>query len=197
MISSARFRPFYYRFTDPLGKKLAAWGISPNHITLASPFLALISALWIILTKDFLIGGILVLVTDLFDSIDGAVARASQKVTKFGSYLDAMMDRYVDSIILFAVAFSTGYWLLSFIVLFGSLGTSYAKARVAMEVKIDNLNWPQFFERTERCTVLIAGLILQGVFKNQNIIFWALIILAVGTNITVIQRIFRGKAQIQ
>jgi len=197
VVISAKLRPFYYRFANPVGERLAALGISPNFLSFSGLVLAIITALWIVFTKDFLIAGILLIVIALIDVIDGTLARVSRKVTKFGSYLDAMLDRYVEGIILFAVAYSTGFWILAFIVLCGAVCTSYAKARAAIEIRINNVDWPEFFERAERGSIFILGLILQGLIKSdiyyQNFIFWALVILAIVSHITVIQRMIRAK----
>jgi phosphatidylglycerophosphate synthase len=197
MVIVGKFRLAINTFFLSAGGKLAELGIRPNQLTFAGFILSILAALWIILTKDYLIAGFLLILLALIDFLDGSVARASGKVTKFGSYLDGMLDRYVDGVILFAIAYSTGYWMLSFVVLFGTICTSYAKARAAIEVRIENAPWPDLVERLERGLIIIFALILQGIFKieiyYQNFIFWGLIILAITTNITVVQRMFRAR----
>ena len=77
-----------------------------------------------------------------FDSLDGAVARYQHSQSAYGSYLDAVVDRYEEIATYFVIAWVNGWWMASFVAVTGSLLISYNKARVALERKIDNKGWP-------------------------------------------------------
>lgn len=197
----AKLINYYSKITNPLASRLAKTGITPNQISILSLLLSIFTA-YLIAIGNYLWGGILILFTGLVvDSLDGALARVTGRVTKFGSYLDAIVDRYGEAFYLVAIAYSSGYWLLAFLALFGSIQTSYAKARASMEVKIDNTNWPELFERAERIILLGTGLILYHFFKVEifafDLLFWTLVILAAASNLSALQRIFRAKRVIE
>ena len=133
----------------------------------------------------------------LLDSLDGAVARSSGRVTKFGGYLDAVCDRYVEALVAGSVAYVTGYWVLITLVLTGSLLVSYAKARAAMEVAVSNEEWPDLMERTERDVLFVVGC-AAGTFApwkplGHDLFWWTLVVLAVLVHATVVQRVFRAR----
>ena len=106
--------------------------VSPNAITLTVPLLVLAVCAWFARTRAVLPFCAWVLVLGALDGLDGAVARRSGKASKLGAYLDAMMDRYVETLVALTVAYVMGYWALILIVLAGGMMVSYAKARAAM-----------------------------------------------------------------
>ncbi len=189
------------RWLEPLAKVVAGTGVSPNTITLIVPVLTGFSCLWFIRSRAVLPFCALVLVVGSLDGLDGAVARAGGRATKFGAYLDAMMDRCVEVMVMLTVAYVTGYWLLSSVVLALSMLVSYAKARAAMEVPVNNLEWPDLAERAERSLIFIAGLASAALFPwkplGHDLFWWTLVLLAVLVGITVAQRVFRAKRYIQ
>ena len=168
---------------------IARWiestGLTPNMLTLIG--FALTAAVAAVLASGQLfLGGWLLIAAALFDTLDGAVARISGKTTRFGAFLDSVMDRYSEAVTLLAIA---AYYLtqpepqlpvmLVFFAMAGSLMVSYARARaegLGIECK------EGFFQRTERIVVLIVGLIFGWLLP----VLW---ILAIGTNLTAIQRI--------
>ncbi|MBI3324597.1 MAG: CDP-alcohol phosphatidyltransferase family protein [Candidatus Omnitrophica bacterium] len=137
----------------------------------------------------------------LLDAVDGAVARAGGRSTKFGSYLDAVCDRYAEAMVVVAVAEVTGYWVLSTLMVIGALLVSYAKARAAMEVSVSNLEWPDLMERTERDVLYIAGLAASQLVPwkpaGRDLFWWTLLILVVLIHATVVQRMLRAKRLIR
>lgn len=136
-----------------------------------------------------------------FDALDGALARLTGKTSKLGAYLDAMMDRYVEAMIVLCVAWVTGYWVLSMLLISGAMLVSYAKARTAIEVPVDNTEWPDLAERTERSVIYLVGLGLSGIFDwrplGQDLFFWTLFLLNVLVHLTVVQRMFRARRFIE
>lgn len=170
--------------------QIAGWlestGISPNALTLIGFALTVAVAL-ILATGNLLLGGLLLIFAALFDTLDGALARHAGKTTVFGAFLDSVMDRFSEAVTLIALVYWYGgqpdsrlYVLLLALTLTGSLMVSYTRARaeaVGIECK------EGFFQRTERIVVLIFGLLTGWMLP-------VLVVLAVFTNVTAIQRIY-------
>ncbi len=176
-------------------RPLAGLGITPNTLTVIGLILSILTA--VILAQGwFLAGGLLVLFAGIFDLFDGAMARARNASTTFGAFFDSTLDRYSESIILFGLLFfalqtpvihdrlwpfqyaSSWMIILVFVATVGSLMVSYAKARAEgldLECKTGLL------ARPERVVILTVGLLTGAVF-------WAMVILAVFSNVTAIQR---------
>ena len=83
-------RQFVVPVLDRLGKKIAALGITANHITISSFAVGLLAAL-AIAYQSYWVGLLLLVLSRLGDGLDGAVARATQK-TDFGGFLDIVLD---------------------------------------------------------------------------------------------------------
>ncbi len=137
-----------------LGRKLlsiiAESGITPNEITIIGLLLVLANcAAYLWHRSAFWLGGGLAMSFG-FDSLDGAVARYQHSQSAYGSYLDAVVDRYEEIATYFVIAWVNGWWMASFVAVTGSLLISYNKARVALERKIDNKGWPDMLERHAR-----------------------------------------------
>lgn len=174
-----------------IAQPLAAANISPNLITILG-FFATVGVAAIIATGQFLLGGLLLIPASLSDALDGAVARASNKVSAFGAFLDSNLDRYAEIALfgglLYFYTTRGDLWgvLLTYIALTGSLMVSYARARAegagfqAKEVGI--------FTRLERFIVLVGGLVLSGFIPEMMTA--ALVILAVGSHFTAVQRMW-------
>jgi archaetidylinositol phosphate synthase len=122
----------------------------------------------------------------LWDTFDGAVARAEKKVTKFGYYLEGIIDKWVEIIIYAGFAFS-GYALESFLVIAATLMESFAKPRAAQVVPIGEFDWPAIGERFDRLLLLNIGLfaflfvpsfrLFGRDFRTLSVVFAALFIM--------------------
>ena len=181
--------------------RLARAGVSPSAITLAIPVLTSAACLWFLRVRAALPFAVIMLAVGLLDALDGAVARASGRVTRAGAYLDAMCDRYVEALVVLTAAEVTGYWGPCMAVLVGALLVSYAKARAAMEVPVSNLEWPDLMERTERGVAFLAGLAAGSLVPwrplGRNLFWWTTVILAGLIHLTVIQRMLRARRLIR
>ncbi len=106
--------------------------LSPNQATILTFFLGLVSAVIACISPR--IGGLLYQLSSMLDGMDGEIARAALKTTRFGGWLDSVLDRYVDFAFLWALAiylqpkdlFSFSVILLA---VFGSLMVSYSTER--------------------------------------------------------------------
>jgi CDP-diacylglycerol--glycerol-3-phosphate 3-phosphatidyltransferase len=144
---------------------------------------------------QFALGGALILVAGIFDLLDGAVARVMGKVTKFGGLLDSTLDRYSEAVLLFGLLWYYAWrqpnsteMALIFVTIVGSLLVSYVRARAEglhLDAEVG------IFRRTLRITALSLGLILSTLPNNrETVMLVTLWVLAVGTNVTAIHRLF-------
>jgi len=182
-------------------KKISGWtgnifsklGLTPNQYTLLSLLLA-VFVFYFLLKVDLILALIFFLLAAFLDFIDGAVARFLKKETKKGAYLDTICDRYVEGIVLAGFLFlslpdfltPTNLWI--FLAFFGSLMTTYAKAAAKEKELISQELKKGFLGRPERIT-LIGLTIFLGIF-NFSWMIYPIILLAVFSNITALQRIF-------
>ena len=104
----------------------------------------------------------------LWDTIDGGVARAEKRVTKFGYYLEGIIDKWVEVIIYVGFA-ASGYALESFLVISATLMESFAKPRAAMVVPIGEHDWPAIGERFDRLLLLNIGLVVFLFFPSVRV----------------------------
>jgi CDP-diacylglycerol--glycerol-3-phosphate 3-phosphatidyltransferase len=177
-------RNLAYRITNPIVGILSKSGITPNALTLINLALSIVAA-YVIATNHLVLGGVLVLVSGLFDLLDGALARFTKQTTKFGAILDSTVDRISEAATLCGLLI----WYLArggrleivliLAVLIGSFLVSYVRARA------EGLGWQcqvGLFTRAERVIVLAIGLLI-------NQIFIALCVLVVFVFTTVVQRL--------
>ncbi len=170
-------------------------GLTPNHISLIGVLLASLSGIiyWISgrmpetnlkLTLTFLAPTIFLL-SGFCDALDGVLARTYGKSTVFGGFLDSLLDRYADSVVYFGLVMG-GWCEVSWgtAALIGSLLVSYVRAKSeAAGVDMETIG---LAERAERIIIISSGSYINMIFTGfLNI---SIIILAVLTNLTVIQR---------
>lgn len=167
--------------------------VPPNALTLAGPF-AMAFVFWPLLEGDQWTAGWVALLAITFDCLDGAVARASRGVTQFGAYLDSVVDRYADILLMFGLLFyvlayfapgERSVWLA--IWCFAAAGTvapSYARARAEKLIPSCEVG---FLERPERSVAIVVGLVAGNVHA-------ALIVVAFLGNLIAAQRISYTRA---
>ncbi len=172
------------RITDPIVGILSRSRIKPNALTFINLALNIVAA-YVIASSHFILGGVLVLASGLFDLLDGALARLTGQTTSFGAILDSTIDRISEAAVLCGLLI----WyipkeakieiVLIFAVLIGSFLISYIRARaegLGLQCQVG------LFTRAERVIVLSIGLLV-------NQVFIALCVLAVFSYITVVQRL--------
>ncbi|HIQ09900.1 MAG TPA: CDP-alcohol phosphatidyltransferase family protein [Euryarchaeota archaeon] len=172
VVLSAKYRDAFRPCLEALARFVA---VHPNWITLTGVVLAGISAYYYA-RADWVAGSVVAALAALVDAVDGAVARYWKKESKWGAYLDAVSDRVVEGIILFGIGWGSGLWPQVYIIMLASLLISYAKARAAMEINVDNVDWPDLFERAERLALIVAGVPIAAQFRDG--LFWYLTVLA-------------------
>ena len=167
-----------------LVRVLTLSGVHPNVLTLIGLVVNGVAA-WILASGEFLYAGLVILCGAVFDLTDGAVARSANKVTRFGAFLDSVMDRYSDLILLtgllvhYARIDRFSYIVLTAVVMIGSVLVSYSRARSENLIDACKVG---FLERPERIVLLIIG----SLFDRMAAVLW---VMAVLSNLTVVQRI--------
>ena len=173
------------RGQDFLVARLSKHRVNPNYLT----FIGLGINIWatVLFAKGmFFWAGLVVLLAGVFDMLDGAVARVTQKVTKFGAFLDSVIDRYSDMLMLFGLLIwyakidQIFYMGLTGMVIVGSVMTSYTRARAESLIPACKVG---FLERAERIVMLVIG----ALTDRMAVVLW---IMAILTNWTVFQRIW-------
>ncbi|HII81598.1 MAG TPA: CDP-alcohol phosphatidyltransferase family protein, partial [Methanosarcina sp.] len=139
------------------------------------------------------LAGILVVFNSLFDALDGVIARKSNRATPRGDFLDHVIDRYSDIFIICSIFFA-GYvsWQIGVVAIVGVLLTSY------LGTQAQALNLGRYYGgimgRADRLVVIIiaafSGSIHPASIMGFTILGWAVILIAVTSHITAIQRIF-------
>ena len=148
--------------TGPVARLLARAGLSPNMVTGlgllvagASAFLLSVGELWA--------GGLVLLASGVFDLFDGALARETGRVTRFGALLDSVVDRLSEAVVLFGLVvhfvdrLSTAGLVLVYLALVGSVSVSYVRARaegLGIECGVGIMTRP------ERILILGVGLVI-------------------------------------
>jgi phosphatidylglycerophosphate synthase len=157
---------------------------SPNTLTVTG-FLITTAAAFI-LPHNIRIGGLLILIGGAFDMLDGIVARTNGRATKFGAFLDSVLDRYSDAFIFLSLSYylaakgdHTGAFL-SLGTLVGAFLISYARARAE---GLGESCYTGIMERPERLILLIFATLTGWVVP----VLWIMIVL---THVTAAQRIF-------
>jgi len=175
--------------TQPVVKLLAKTPVTPNSITWCG-FLLSVGAAVLVVTGHLFAAGWVVLVAGFLDMLDGALARLTNQVTRFGGVLDSTLDRLAEAAVLLSilVLYARGQLvaqsLLVGIALVSSVMVSYLRARIealGIECKVG------LFTRTERVIVLALGLLLSR-FDYALVI--ALAIIVFFSFFTVGQRLF-------
>lgn len=188
-------RDWFQPLTEGLGKAAHRLHLKPDHVTWAALIVSVAGAV-LIATGHLIAGALVITVGASFDFIDGALARVSGQTSLAGGYLDSLLDRFVDFAVIFGVLLhfdETRYWIVGAIALFGSITTSFAKARVFQDLHPDASVWRRdILERTERYIILLPSIFFHGVLDASGIDFdllwYGLLLLAVLSNLTVLQR---------
>ncbi|HSE96578.1 MAG TPA: CDP-alcohol phosphatidyltransferase family protein [Methylomirabilota bacterium] len=172
------------RLADPVARALVHARVRPNQLSLCGLVASCLAALTLALGYPRP-GGLLLAVAGALDILDGAVARAARQTSAFGAFLDSVLDRYSDLlvlggvIVLFARRGAVSDLVIGLLALAGTVMVSYTRARaesVGVECRVG------IMERGERLLTLIAGALL-------DLLAPAMWLLAVGANATAVHRI--------
>jgi CDP-diacylglycerol--glycerol-3-phosphate 3-phosphatidyltransferase len=169
---------------------LGRLGFTPNALTIVGSLLT--AAVGLLIAQGwFVAAGVGLFVFSATDTLDGALARATNRVTVFGAFLDSVCDRYAEAAVFFGIAW---YYQtradalgtsLSYLAIVSSLMVSYARARAeGVGIQADQVGW---FQRPERIITLGVALLLTPIYPP--VLLAALALLSVLTTLTVVQRV--------
>ena len=199
----------YLAVIQKIARFLSKSGVGPTFYTIFGLILA-VAAGFFLWFGHLIIGGILLFLGGLFDSIDGAIARISGKSTKFGALLDSTFDRYSEFAVFLGFYGYLGYsyahfvevfQVIAIIALIGSVMVSYVRARsegLGVDCSVG------FWQRPERIIALGTASVITGILNpfltnlsynllHDIFIKLVLIVLAIGTNYTAITRLIHAK----
>jgi len=184
----SHYKEPFQRLGDPVARVLLRAHVRPNHLTVVGLGVSILAAC-ALAGGRLRVCAVLLALAGLFDFFDGSLARLANRVSAFGAFLDSVVDRYSDLVVLVGAvlyyerqADATGV-LLTLITLVGTVMVSYTKARaqsVGLNCEIG------LMERPERLIVQIAG-------AAFNLLTPAMVVLAVLTNLTAVQRILHTR----
>jgi archaetidylinositol phosphate synthase len=169
-------------------------GLTPNIISGVGIVLAFLAAIaywaWRFSQAYLILAAVLLFLSGFCDALDGIVARINRKVTVFGGLLDSLLDRYADAAVYVGIIVAGLCDSLSGLVaLTGSLLVSYSRARAeAAGAKMESVG---IAERAERMIILVVASIAAFVWQPETVMEAAVILIAVLSNLTVVQRVLR------
>ena len=173
-------------FVAPIGVRLARLGFSPNSMTLLSLLISLFSAGAYTIERP-LVGAILVLFMGVADMFDGAIARATHRVTRFGAVLDHVADRYAESVILFGMVLGGHLdWTYGFFAFFGMIMASFTRAKAESVGGLASCT-VGIAERQEKLLLLIGGSI--ALAYAPSALNYAALAAGILSHVTVAQRL--------
>ena len=162
-----------------------ALGIHPNVLTLIGVLVNIVAA-WALAVDRFVLAGVIMIVANIFDFIDGKVAHITGQQSEFGAFWDSTLDRFSDLALftgliwLYSSLGREGYVLVATMTLIFSIMTSYARARAESLIEKCKVG---FMERPERIVLFMIG----AFTDRMAAVLWVILALSV---ITVANRIY-------
>ncbi len=163
--------------------------VTPNAITGLSFLLSLLSGLIFFLGgwMNFILAGILTQISSIIDGCDGEIARLKFQSSEYGRWIDSVLDRYADAIIILGMSYGCwlGFkdalvWIFGFLALTGSLLNSYTAMKYDQVIREKKMKFR--FGRDVRLFIIMAGALM-------NQIFLTLVFLSIITNLENLRRI--------
>jgi CDP-L-myo-inositol myo-inositolphosphotransferase len=177
------------KMSEPMARLLAKTKITPNQATWAALGIALLSFASFVLGHN-IIAGLLVQLSSIVDGIDGSLARLKGMTSEFGGFLDSVLDRYADilivlGLILWSLSHETysGIWLAGFLAITGIICVSYTRARIGPSHRhLFDKGLKSLASRDIRLFLIMIGAIIGQAY-------FILIVIAVLTNVVVFYRL--------
>jgi len=168
---------------------LARTRLTPNQATWGAFGIAVLSFISFTSGQN-IIGGLLAQLSSVADGIDGSLARLKGMSSAFGGFLDSVLDRYADILIVLGMVLWSlssesypGIWLVGFLAIVGTLLVSYTRARIDGEHRpIFNRGLPSLASRDIRLFLVMLG----GITGQ---VYFCLLVIAILTNLVVFYRL--------
>ncbi len=177
------------RISDPIARLLARTRITPNQVSFTSFGLAVLSFLSFIYNWN-IAAGLLAQLSSIIDGVDGSLARLKGMSSDFGGFLDSILDRYADILVMLGLTIWSAsnevypyIWLAGFLAITGTIGVSYSRARISAELRHHfDRGLLSLASRDIRLLIVMIGAIIgQGYFS--------LIVIATLTHLVIISRL--------
>lgn len=191
----ATFRSRVRAGVEPIARLFGRVGLTPNALTVIGLLIA-IGGAWFAANQAWLVAGIVVAFGAIFDLFDGALARATNKTSNFGAFLDSSLDRagegvvYVG-IVVAAVLGGLDHWLAPLAISASVAGymVSYVRARSESLGFSPGTGMASvgLAPREVRTTILVIGLLAAA--ADVRWLIGALGLISVLSVISAIQRI--------
>lgn len=193
-------RDKFANFSVKVGIVFSKLPLSANHWTGLS-LVPILFALYYLVNQQFLPAAGLFIISAFMDLIDGSVARVTGTASRKGAYLDTVVDRYVEGIIVLGLLFAglpdlpipvlgvntpVQAWL--FLYFFGAMMTTYAKAAAKEKELVEKELRGGFLERAERLLILFIGILVASF--DPFYLTYTIVVLAVLSNVTSLQRVW-------
>lgn len=192
-------RAFFTRLLTPIARLLGKLGISPDVVTTVGTLGVCFGALAFYPRGEFLVGTLVITAFVFFDSLDGTMARMSNRSSRWGAFLDSTLDRVADASIFGGLvlwyagggdnALMAGLALACLIL---GMVVSYARARAEGLGMTANVG---IAERAERLVLVLVATGLVGLGVPELVLKIVLAVLAVASLVTVVQRMLEVRRQ--
>ena len=194
-----RFRDFWGDLFTPVARLLLRLGVSPDAVTVVGTLGVCFGALWFFPRGELWVGVLVVTAFVFADLVDGLMARLSGRSSSWGAFLDSTLDRFGDAavfggLVMFYVGPGDSEWLAAlalYCLVMGNL-TSYARARaesLGMQAK------GGIAERADRLVLILVATFFADVLGFLPLLVAALVLLAVASTVTVVQRMVGVRRQ--
>ena len=151
--------------------------IHPNILTLVGAIIN-VGAAWALGYGRFIFAGLVMIVANIFDFIDGKVAHQLKLESRFGAFWDSTLDRFSDLALLVGLIYlysklgRTDYVMIAALTLIFSIMTSYARARAESLVEKCKVG---FMERPERIVLFMIG----AFTSRMAAVLWVILVLSI------------------
>ena len=153
--------------------------IHPNILTFVGVLIN-VAAAWALALGKFMTAGVIMVIANIFDFIDGKVAVELKAVSAFGGFWDSVIDRFSDISLFIGLIFlysqlgRTDYVMIAALAMMFAIMTSYTRARAESLIKKCKVG---FMERPERIVLFMIG-----AFTNRMAaVLWVILVLSVFT----------------
>jgi len=175
--------------SEPMARLLAKTKVTPNQMTWAAFGIALLSFVSFIFGQN-IAGGLLIQLSSIVDGTDGSLARMKGMASTFGGFLDSVLDRYADILVVLGLTLWSlsheaypGIWLAGFLAIAGTICISYTRARIDSDHRhLFDKGFKSLASRDIRLFLIMLG----GITGQA---YFCLIIIATLTNLVVFYRL--------
>jgi archaetidylinositol phosphate synthase len=192
-----RLRPLADRAVEPFVAGATRLGLTPDGVSVLAMGVATAAGLSFYLAGSepllYVAGAVLVFLNGCLDVLDGALARELAVDSAAGDFLDHVLDRYADIIIVVGLAGGVGQYALGFAAVTGVLMTSYMGTQT-QAVGLDRV-YGGLVGRADRLALIGFVAVLApvvGGLAGLTVVAWLLIALAAVGHLTAFQRFYHA-----